>query len=59
MISSLVSQILGEDPTDWRKYSVANCSVTHIEFATNGPLLHVVNDVVHLESLNVDLTVKG
>ena len=54
VISSVVAQMLGEDPTDWRKYHVDNCSVTHVELATTGPIAHLFNDVVHLEELNVD-----
>lgn len=53
VISSAVAQMLGHDPNDWRKFTVDNCSVTHIELATSGPVAHVVNDVVHLESLSV------
>lgn len=54
VISSAVAQMLGHDPNDWRKFTVDNCSVTHIELATSGSIAHVVNDVVHLESLSVD-----
>ncbi len=54
VISSAVAQIVGDDPNDWRKYTVDNCSVTHIEIATSGPIAHMVNDVVHLESLSID-----
>lgn len=54
VISSAVAQMLGHDPNDWRKFTVDNCSVTHIELATSGSIAHVVNDVVHLESLTVE-----
>lgn len=54
VISSAIAQMLGENPNDWRKYSIANCSVTHIELATAGPIAHVVSDVVHLEQLDID-----
>lgn len=57
VISSAVAQMLGEDPTDWRKYHVANCSVTHVELATSGPIAHLVNDIVHLEELNIETPV--
>jgi broad specificity phosphatase PhoE len=53
VISSGIAQIIGDDPTDWRRYHVENCSVTHIELASSGPIVHVVSDVVHLEELHV------
>ncbi len=54
VIASLVAQILGDDPNDWRKYSIDNCSVTHLELATSGPIAHLLNDVVHLEQIDID-----
>ena len=54
VISSAVAQMMGENPNDWRKYSIENCSVTHIELATAGPIAHVVSDVVHLEQLDLE-----
>jgi broad specificity phosphatase PhoE len=57
VISSAVAQMRGEDPTDWRKYHVANCSVTHVELASDGPITHVFNDIVHLEELTIELPV--
>jgi len=54
VISSAVAQILGDDPGQWQKYSVDNCSVTHIELSTSKPVAHLINDVVHLEVLNVE-----
>lgn len=57
VIGSAVSQILGENPNDWRRYSVDNCSVTHLELATSGPIAHLVGDVVHLEQLHLDSTI--
>jgi broad specificity phosphatase PhoE len=54
VISSAIAQILGENPNDWRKYSIQNCSVTHIELATAGPIAHLVSDVVHLEQLQLE-----
>lgn len=53
VIGSLVAQILGGDPNDWRAYQVSNCSVTHLELRTDGPIAHVVNDTVHLNELKV------
>jgi broad specificity phosphatase PhoE len=53
VIGSAIAQILGENPNDWRRYTVDNCSVTHIELATSGPVAHLVNDVVHLEEIDI------
>jgi broad specificity phosphatase PhoE len=58
VIGSAVSQILGENPNDWRRYAVDNCSVTHIELATSGPVAHLVGDVVHLEQLAWSETIE-
>jgi alpha-ribazole phosphatase/probable phosphoglycerate mutase len=54
VIASLIAQVLGEDPNDWRRYSIDNCSVTHLELATSGPIAHLLNDVVHLEQIDID-----
>lgn len=54
VIGSAVAQILGDNPNDWQRYSVDNCSVTHIELASSGPIAHLVGDVVHLEQLRID-----
>jgi broad specificity phosphatase PhoE len=59
VIGSAVSQILGENPNDWQRYAVDNCSVTHIELATSGPIAHLVGDVVHLEQLPLDDTLAA
>jgi broad specificity phosphatase PhoE len=59
VISSLVAQILGDNPNNWRKYPVANCSVTHIEFATRGPVARLLNDVVHLEEVQIPVATEG
>lgn len=53
VISSLVAQIVGGDPNDWRRYRIDNCSVTHIELATAGPVTHLMNDIVHLERIEL------
>lgn len=57
VISSAIAQMLGEDPSDWRRYHVSNCSVTHVELASSGPVTHLFNDVVHLEELQVETPV--
>ena len=54
VIASLVAQVLGDDPNDWRRYTIDNCSVTHLELATSGPIAHLLNDVVHLGQIDID-----
>jgi broad specificity phosphatase PhoE len=54
VIASLIAQLLGDDPNDWRRYTIDNCSVTHLEFATSGAIAHLLNDVVHLEQIDID-----
>ena len=46
--------MLGDDPNDWRRYTIDNCSVTHLEFATSGAIAHLLNDIVHLEQIDID-----
>ncbi len=58
VIGSIIAQIHGENPNDWRRYPIDNCSVTHIELATDGPIAHVVNDVVHLEQIDLSPVVE-
>lgn len=53
VIGSVVSQVLGENPNDWQRYAVDNCSVTHLELATTGPIAHLVGDTVHLEEISL------
>jgi broad specificity phosphatase PhoE len=57
VIAAALAMIFNENPADWRRYSIKNCSVTHIEFAQDGPISHLMNDVVHLEQF--DLTAGG
>jgi broad specificity phosphatase PhoE len=53
VIAAALAQVFNEDPSDWRRYNIMNCSVTHIEFAPHGPVSHLLNDVVHLEQFNI------
>lgn len=49
VIISAVTQLTGDDPNDWTKYSLGNCSITRME--TNGAGLAEItcwNDVLHL-----------
>lgn len=59
VIAAATALMLGEQPGDWRKYSIANCSVTHFEIATTGPIAHVISDTVHLETLDVQVSSPG
>ena len=59
VIAAATALMLGEQPGDWRKYTIANCSVTHFEIATTGPIAHVISDTVHLETLDVQVPASG
>jgi len=53
VIAAALAQIFDDDPPDWRRYNIMNCSVTHIEFAPHGAVSHLLNDVVHLEQIDI------
>jgi len=53
VIAAATALMLGEQPGDWRRYSIANCSVTHFEMATTGPIAHLISDTVHLETFEM------
>lgn len=57
VIAAAIGLIMKEQPGDWRRYGIKNCSLTHIELATSGPVTHMINDVVHLEQ--IDLAPSG
>ena len=59
VIAAATAMMLGEQPGDWRRYSIANCSVTHFEIATSGPIAHVISDTVHLETFEVESAADG
>lgn len=59
VIAAATALMLGQPTGDWRRYSIANCSVTHFEIATEGPIAHVISDTVHLETLEVTTTLQG
>lgn len=58
VIARAVSLFNGERPGDWQRYSIANCSVTHFEIASTGPIAHLISDTVHFEGFDVE-TVTG
>jgi broad specificity phosphatase PhoE len=57
VIAAATAMLLGETIGDFRRYSIANCSVTHFEISTSGPVAHLISDTVHLETLEVEVEV--
>lgn len=53
VIAAALSIFLRDDPNNWRDRPIQNTSLTHIEFATDGPVGHLLNDVVHLEQMTL------
>jgi broad specificity phosphatase PhoE len=51
VFGSLLAQIQGHHPNDWRAYEIRNCSVTHLEVSVDGAYVHLLNDVEHLNGL--------
>lgn len=51
VIGTFLGGIQGLSPNDPTIYDVMNCSLTHLHVTPDETLLHVRNDVVHLESL--------
>lgn len=54
VLGSLASQLLGTPPNDWSRYQIANCSVTHLEIGAEQSLLHRLNDVEHLVTIELE-----
>lgn len=49
VIMSAVTQMIGENPNDWTKYRLANCSITRIErTGANSAKITSWNDTLHL-----------
>lgn len=59
VIAAATALFLNEQPGDWRKYTIGNCSVTHFEIASSGPIAHLIGDTVHLETIDVDAVPAG
>jgi 2,3-bisphosphoglycerate-dependent phosphoglycerate mutase len=51
VIGSFVAQIHGLPPTDPSAFDIANCSLTHLHVTPDHTLVHLRNDVLHLELL--------
>jgi len=54
VIGSLVNQIRGVSPNDILAYDFMNCSMTHVDVMPDHTDVHRLNDVVHLEILDVE-----
>jgi broad specificity phosphatase PhoE len=52
VIGSLMAQISGVSPNNWRAYQLLNCSVTHLDVTPDHTEVRLFNDVVHLEVLS-------
>ncbi len=59
VIARAAALFRGERPGEWQRYSIANCSVTHFEIATTGPIAHLIGDTVHLEGFDVEPVATG
>ncbi|MGN6482777.1 MAG: hypothetical protein ACTHMX_00100, partial [Thermomicrobiales bacterium] len=44
----------GGSPSDFVKYAVQNCSITHLVVTPDQTLIHVHNDYSHLTSVQVE-----
>jgi broad specificity phosphatase PhoE len=51
VLGSLLAQIEGRSPNDWRAYQLTNCSLTHVDFLAQHTVVHFMNDSVHLDQL--------
>lgn len=58
VLGSLLAQVEGKSPNDWRAYQLTNCGLSHLEFHANHTVVHFMNDCVHLDSL-VDSEIEG
>ncbi|MGC4193222.1 MAG: histidine phosphatase family protein [Thermomicrobiales bacterium] len=54
VIGSFVAQVEGGSPSDFVKYAVQNCSVTHLEVMPDRTLVHFNNDYSHLAAVQTE-----
>lgn len=54
VLGSLASQLLGTPPNDWARYQFRNCSVTHLEMSADRSVIHRLNDVAHLVTIELE-----
>jgi broad specificity phosphatase PhoE len=51
VLGSLLAQVEGKSPNDWRAYQLTNCGLTHVDFLAHHTVVHFMNDCVHLDQL--------
>jgi len=54
VIGSFVAQVEGGSPSDFLKYAVQNCSVTHLEVTPDRTVVHFSNDYSHLAAVQTE-----
>lgn len=54
VIGSFVAQIEGGSPSDFLKYAVQNCAITHLEVTPDHTHVHFHNDYSHLTSVQIE-----
>ena len=54
VIGAFLARIQGRSPNDPAIYDLMNCSLTHLHVTAEHTLLHLRNDVVHLQVLGED-----
>ncbi|MGB3329032.1 MAG: histidine phosphatase family protein [Thermomicrobiales bacterium] len=54
VIGSFVAQVAGGSPSDFMKYAVQNCSITHLEIMPDRTMIHVHNDYSHLAAVQTE-----
>jgi len=54
VIGSFIAQVEGGSPSDFVKYAVQNCSVTHLVVTPDQTLVHFTNDYSHLEYVQTE-----
>ncbi len=53
VISSFFAQIEGGPPSDFARYAVANCSITHLVVTPDHTQVHLWNEIGHLEEVHL------
>jgi broad specificity phosphatase PhoE len=52
VLGSLLAQMRGASPNDWRANQLANCSFSHVDVLIDRTVIHAMNDASHLSSLD-------
>jgi broad specificity phosphatase PhoE len=58
VLGSLLAQVEGKPPNDWRAYHLTNCSLTHVDFRAHHTVVHFANDCLHLDDLGEEVDVS-